>query len=335
MKIAVLHRPFRNSEWQTKYTGQQFADDALEESRHHAAAIAANGHQVEIVAWDQSLKVNIDRLLAGGYDLVVNASSLQEVALLELLKIPYMGSNLDLVALDKPTRKRLWIEAGVVTPAFVQITDLGELAGVRLPEFPLFVKPDRGRGSSGITDESIVYDHTALEKACQRIIATMDQGALVEEYIQGTEVTVGVIGNAPDLIVLPPLEIEYTGSAKTNTYEHKQDHEIFHCPARLAPDVIEAIRMEAKNAFVALKARDFGRIDFIYDHRCRKPYALELNTFAGLQILTGEEQHLHASYIGQMARVMGWDSTMLFRHLVEAAIRRYDLAKLQIAAGAE
>ncbi len=334
MRIAVLHRPYRNSEWQTKFTGVQFTDDAIEEARHHAAAIAANGHETVLLTWQKDLKANIDQLLAGRFDLVANASSLQEVALLELLRIPFMGSGLDLVALDKATRKRLWIESGVVTPGFAHVTGIGQLGQVKLPEFPLFVKPDRGRGSSGITDESIVHDHAALEKACRRIIETMGQAALVEEYIQGTEVTVGVIGNGSDLTVLPPLEIEYTGDAKTNTYEHKQDHEIFHCPARLEQEVIASIKDAARRAFMALGARDFGRIDFIYDHKRRQPYALELNTFAGLQILSGAEQHLHASYIGQMAVSAGWDSVALFGRLVDTTRTRYGVEPKQSVAGA-
>ncbi len=326
VKIAVMHRPFRNSEWQTKFSGQQFADDAIEEARHHAAAIAANGHETEIVTWSNDVKENVDKLVGGNFDLVANASSLQEVALLELLGIPFMGSGLNLVALDKATRKRLWFETGVTTPRYARIMDVKELETATFPEFPLFVKPVNGRGSSGITEESIVNTREELEKACRRILETMNQGALVEEYIQGTEVTVGVIGNGESAMVLPPLEVEYSDGAKTNTYLHKQDREIFHCPARLDEQITEQLKQAAKEAFISLEARDFGRIDFIYDHKRGKPYALELNTFAGLQILSGAEEHLHSSYIGKMSETMGWTSAELFRRLLEAAFSRYQMA---------
>ena len=307
MKICVLHRPFRNTEWQTKFSGRTFADDAIEEARHHAAAIAANGHETTIVTWSQDLQENIRNLQAGNFDLVANASSLQEVALLELLRMRFMGSGLNLVALDKATRKRLWKESGIRTPAHAVIEKISDLESVELPEFPLFVKPVRGRGSAGITDESICYDVEQVCKACERIITTMDQGALVEEYIQGMEVTVGVIGNAPDILVLPPLEIEYSGTAKTNTFEHKEDREIFHCPARLDDAVIEQIKAAARAAFVSLNARDFGRVDFIYDPKRGKPYALELNTFAGLQIPAGRKRTFTPATLAKWHR--RWDGT--------------------------
>jgi D-alanine-D-alanine ligase len=322
LKICVLHRPYRNTEWQTKFSGQTFPDDAIEESRHHAAAIAANGHETEILTWSQDIRENVERLQAGNYDLVVNASSLEEVALLELLRIPFMGSGLNLVALDKATRKRLWQHAGVITPGFAHISHINQLQSAKLPPFPLFVKPVRGRGSAGITDESIVNSPEELLRACKRILDTMDQGALVEEYIQGTEVTVGVIGNGEQATVLPPLEVEYGAGAKTNSFLHKQDREVLHCPARLPQSALEQLQQAAKAAFISLEARDFGRIDFIYDHNRQQPYALELNTFAGLQILTGEEAHLHQSYIGKMAMEMGWSSQQLFKRLLDSCLER-------------
>ncbi|MGI6343463.1 MAG: D-alanine--D-alanine ligase family protein [Bacillota bacterium] len=325
MKVCVLHRPFRNSEWQTRFTGQEFADDAIEESRHHAAAIAANGHETTILTWSEDIIENIKALRQGNFDLVVNASSLPEVALLELLDMKFMGSGSNLVALDKATRKRLWHESGVLTPQHSVVEKMEDLSQAELPDFPLFVKPVRGRGSAGITDESICETRGQVEKACQRILQTMDQGALVEEYIQGTEVTVGVIGNAPDLLVLPPLEIEYASGSRTNTFVHKQDNEIFHCPARLEPEVIAQLKAAAAAAFISVGARDYGRVDFIYDAQRGKAYALELNTFAGLQILSGEEEHLHQSYIGKMCETLEWDSAELFRRLLDATLTRYGL----------
>lgn len=322
MKIGVLHRPYRNSEWQTKFSGKKFPDDAIEESRHHARALKANGHTAEILTWNKDMSKNIAALRAGSYDLVVNTSSIEEVALLEILHIPFMGSSLDLVALDKATRKRLWHEAGVLTPAFAHISQLDRLATVELPPYPLFVKPIRGRGSAGITEESIVHNATELERTCKRILYTMHQGVLIEEYIQGIEITIGLIGNGYDLTVLPPLEIEYSGKTRTNTYEHKQDKEIFHCPARLPEETLAQLCEAAKDSYIGLGARDFGRVDFIYDPTTKLPYALELNTFAGLQILTPDEVHLHQSYIGKMSTTLGWSSKELFQRLLKSCLQR-------------
>lgn len=325
MHIAVLHRPYRNSEWQTKFSGDKFPDDAIEESRHHARALQANGHNAEVVTWSKDMTKNIATLRAGNYDLVVNASSKAEVALLEIMGIPFMGSGLDLVALDKATRKRLWRESGVLTPAFAHIFHMSQLADARLPAYPLFVKPVNGRGSAGITEESIVQNAEELQRACKRILYTMHQGVLIEEYIQGIEITVGVIGNGHDLMVLPPLEIEYSGKTRTNTYEHKQDREIFHCPARLPEETIKLLCEAAKNAYLSLGARDFGRIDFILHSATNQPYALELNTFAGLQILSQDEVNLHQSYIGKMSITLGWSSRDLFQRLLASCLQRISL----------
>ncbi len=283
--------------------------------------MAAIGHEVELLTWSQDPRVNIGRLQTGRYDLVVNASSLAEVAALELVGVPFLGSGLNVVALDKATRKRLWRESAVLTPRFVRVDDPAQLDEASLPPFPLFVKPVRGRGSSGITDESIVNNLQELERACRRVVTSLGQSALVEEYVQGPEVTVGLIGNGDGLTVLPPLEVEYFG-AKTNTYEHKQDREVFHCPARLDEEAMASVRRAAVAAFQSLEARDFARVDFIYSREWGLPYALELNTFAGLQILSGDERHLHSSYIGKMAENLGWTSADLFRRLLAATEKR-------------
>jgi D-alanine-D-alanine ligase len=202
---------------------------------------------------------------------------------------------------------------------------MSQLATATLPPYPLFVKPIRGRGSAGITEESIVHNAAELERACKRILYSMHQGALIEEYVQGMEITIGLIGNGSDLTVLPPLEIEYSGTTRTNTYEHKQDKEIFHCPARLPKETLEQLSVAARNAYVSLGAKDFGRVDFIYDPLTKLPYALELNTFAGLQILSSDEVHLHQSYIGKMSTTIGWSSKDLFQRLLMSCLQRINL----------
>lgn len=337
LRIAVLYRPGRNVEWQRKFTGNEIADDAVEEATLHRDGIREAGHDAELVQWRSDDLPGMYAQLAGGrYDLVFNASSLHEVALLEAAGVPFCGSGIDLVALDKATRKKLWAYHGVPTAPFVVI-DRDERAGghiVPLSEvrsglyspapplaYPLFVKPVRGRGSSGISDDSIVETPTALARQAEMIVERLDQGALVETFLQGREVTVGIIGNPP--AALTPLEIEYN-QARTNSYEHKMDNEIMHCPARLSDEHLQRVKDVALLAFQAVGARDFGRVDTIVD-AAGNPMVLELNTFAGLQILTGQEQHLHASYIGTMAQSMGLGRSDVMGAIVDAARQRYGI----------
>jgi D-alanine-D-alanine ligase-like ATP-grasp enzyme len=84
------------------------------------------------------------------------------------------------------------------------------------------------------------------------------------------------------------------------------------------------VKETALNCFWALGARDFGRVDTIVD-RDGRAHVLELNTFAGLQILTGSELHLHASYIGSMAGSMGLARADVLGAIVDSARRRYSI----------
>jgi D-alanine-D-alanine ligase len=337
-RIAVFYRPGRNVEWQRKFTGQDIPDDAIEEATLHRDGIREAGYQAELVEWLTSdLATMAATVKDGGFDLVFNASSMQEVAFLEAAGMPFCGSGLDLVAIDKAVRKMLWAYQGVPTAPFAVI-DKDELAGGHVVglsalrsgawqpqpplDYPLFVKPVRGRGSSGISDDSIVEDHASLVRQAALIIERLDQGALVETFLQGREVTVGIIGGNPPL-VLTPLEIEYN-QARTNTYEHKMDNEIMHCPARLNAAGLAGVQDVALRAFAAVGARDYGRVDTIVDAN-GQANVLELNTFAGLQILTGNEAHLHASYIGTMAKAMGLTRSDVMGRIVAAARTRYDI----------
>ncbi len=268
------------------------------------------------------------------YDLIFNASSLHEIALLEICGFPFCGSPLELVSLDKATRKKIWVYHDVPTAPFFVIDkderEGGHIIGLNklkdpqrgptnIPiSFPLFVKPVRGRNSTGISDDSIVYNHEALVKQAEKIIKRLDQGALVETYIKGQEVTVGLIGDPPTL--LEPLEIEYNKTL-TNTFEHKKDNEIVHCPARLKKETKKKVKEVALCAYKTIGARDFGRVDTIIDPE-GNPIVIEINTFAGLQVLTGKEKHLHSSYIGIMAKKMGLNSGMVLEIIVNSAARR-------------
>ena len=337
LKIAVLWRPGRNVEWQRKFLGKEIPDDAVEEATLHRDGLREVGYQAELVEWrGDDLAGMLDELGAGKYDLVFNASSMQEVSFLEIAGIPFVGSGLDLVPLDKATRKKLWMFHDIPTAPFV-LVDRDELAGgyvlgvsdVKDPgwrpkpplDYPMFVKPVRGRGSSGISDDSIVEDRAAMAAQAEKVVTRLNQGALVESYLQGREVTVGIIGNPP--LALTPLEIEYN-QARTNTYEHKMDNEIMHVPARISEAQLKNAQNVAMRAFQAVGARDYARVDTIVD-AAGQAYVLELNTFAGLQILTGEEKHLHASYIGKMAEAMGMNRADVLGRIVGAARGRYGI----------
>src|SRR5690606_19912651 len=110
--------------------------------------------------------------------------------------------------------------------------------------YPIFVKPISGRGSAGISEENIINKYEELPKVVKKITEKLGQKALIEEFIEGREITVGIIGYE-EPIVLPIVEIKYN-STKTNTYEHKMyDKEIIHCPASFTEEEEKIIKNTA------------------------------------------------------------------------------------------
>jgi len=331
LRIAVLWRPRRNVELQERFSEKKLEDDSLDEARHHCIALKEAGYSAELVQWIKGrpdlVYESIKKLAAG---LIFNASSEEEVAFCEACEIPYVGSGMNLVPLDKAVRKKIWVFEGIPTPRFITLgySSLenieSELAKARLT-YPVFVKPVRGRGSSGITDDSIVYNERDLRKQAIKILKNMNQFALVEKYIKGREISVGIIGNGEELLVLPLLEVIYHKSC-TNTFEHKMnDMEILKCPADIDFETSKVIRKIAAKAFQVLGARDYGRIDLILT--AEKPYLLELNTFPGLSMpdpcSPGRLTDLHVSYMGKMAQACGRSREWLLSSIVEAALKRY------------
>ena len=308
MKIAVLWQRNRNVGLQQKWLGMSIPDDSYEEANHHKEALKMCGNDAQVVEWADDPMMTVKELRTGKYDLIFNTSSMEQVAILEGFGLPFAGSGIDIVSLDKVIRKEIVAYHGFNTPKFQVISDLSTDFNLNLSP-PVIVKPARGRNSCGISEESIVSDGRGVLRQARKIVYNLDQDALVEEFIEGREVTVGIIGNR-SLEIVGVLEIEYT-DAPTNTFEHKQDHEIFHCPARLDDGLMSLVKDVAMKVFYALHARDYARIDMIIG-RDSIPYFLEINTFPGLHFLTGEEKNLHSSYIGVMSARANMSPTELY-----------------------
>ena len=129
-------------------------------------------------------------------------------ALLELLGLPYTGSGvLPLVlALDKAKSKQIFRCAGVPTPNFQLFRHPDETLDARL-KYPLIVKPNREGSAKGISSTSVVQQENALRLQVRHVLEQYRQEALVEEYIEGLELTVGILGEEN---VLPVLEIDFS-----------------------------------------------------------------------------------------------------------------------------
>ncbi len=208
-------------------------------------------------------------------------------ALLEEWKIPHLGSSAEAIAigLDKARTKELLNEKRIPTPRYFvasredsDIKYRAEIIG-----YPLIIKPIREGGHIGISEDSIIYDGASLDKAVNCIFDTHNQPALVEEFITGNgmrEFSVGIIDG--ETILFTPIEIDFESMGVKKailSYEAAQkDLE----RTKLVPD--EKIRDEiidlSKRTFVAVGARDYGRVDLRMNHTgC---YVLEINIMPGL-----------------------------------------------------
>lgn len=325
MKIGIFWRRFRNVEQQMKFTPDEVYDDAYEEAYHHYCALKKAGYDAVMIEWKQDPIETFKDIEENDVDIVFNASSLREVAFLETFEIPYVGSGLDLVSLNKATRKELVAYNGLPTPKFTVAKSVDKIPEIEL-KYPLFVKPIEGRGSAGIDEENIIHEYEQLPKVVDKITTKLGQAALIEEFIEGREITVGIIGYYnPE--VLPIVEIQYN-SAKTNTFQHKMyDNEIIECPAEFPKEVENNIKDIALKIYKILNAKDYARIDMIVG-KDNVPYFLEINTYAGLTMESRKSEEgkieVHHGYMGYSAKAAGMDAPEFLSTILESAIERYN-----------
>ncbi len=325
MKIAVFWRKYRNVEFQKKLTNEDIYDDAYEEAKSHCEGLKAGGYDAILMEWRGDPIEMARRIQDHEISLVFNASSDEELKFLEAFKIPYTGTNMQVVGMDKAYRKIIVSHYGVTTPKFILAESREEIPEIHM-RYPLFVKPLDGRGSAGISEDNIIKKYDELPAVVGKITEKIHQPALIEEFIEGREVTVGIIGyHNPE--VLPILEIGYT-FGNTNTYEHKMmDQEKITCPMNVSKEVENRIIETALKVYSVLDIADYGRVDMILDAD-DIPYFLEVNTFPGLNMPEdSEKKTAHYGYMGYMAKERGYSKSEFLGKIVESTMERYSLKK--------
>jgi D-alanine-D-alanine ligase len=269
----------------------------VEEMEDIKEALNSLGYKTTILNVDSNIDRLIDYLRNDRPEVIFNLvecienESLQEMnvaGLYELFKIPYTGAGpLALgTALNKPRVKEILLYHGIPTPLFQVFRPSDRISLKEGLTYPLIVKPSHEDGSVGVTDAAIVYSPSQLRKRVRFIHEEFEQPALVEQYIDGREMNVAIMG-WKNPVVLPISEIDFSGMPEgmhrivsyeakwmhgTPAYEGTQGV----CPAPVSASQEVELKAIALKCFHLIGCRDYARVDFRLTED-GVPYVLEVN----------------------------------------------------------
>jgi D-alanine-D-alanine ligase len=305
----------------------------LEEMMDIKTALDSLGYKTSIFNVDSDIDRLYNYLRTEKPDLVFNLveslenEAIQEMnvaGLYELLKIPYTGAGpLALgTALNKPRVKEILASAGIRTPKFQVFHPTQKIVLRADIPFPLIVKPTREDASAGIADESVVYGPMELRKRIHFIFEEFEQPALVEQYIDGRELNVAILGNKPP-VAFPISEIDFSGLTEGMhhivSYEAKWMHGTIAyegtkgvCPAPLTASMEAKLKAMAIRCYELIGLRDYARVD-IRLSRDNVPYVLEINPNPDISDEAG---------FARSARAQGYTFAETIGKIVEVALQR-------------
>jgi D-alanine-D-alanine ligase len=251
-------------------------------------------------------KIKFDAILVGLHGTPGEDGKLQ--GYFDILGIPYTSCDTATSALTFNKRYTVAVAAfagihvarSVHLFKHIPVTTAAILATLKLP---VFVKPNNGGSSIGM---SKVKESGDLQAALDKAFAEDDQ-VLVEEFIKGRELTIGVFKSKGEVIALPITEI----IAKNEFFDYQAKYEGASeeiTPANCDESMAEKIRTEAKKAYAVFNCSGLVRIDFIYDEASGNPFMLEINTVPGQS---------EASIVPQQVVAMGWTLKQFYTALLE------------------
>jgi len=275
---------------------------------------SASGYEIAIDKNDFSLtieseKINFEAVLIGLHGTPGEDGKLQ--GYFDCLGIPYTSCDAATSALtfNKSYTVAVAAFAGIGVAKSVHLFKENEASAKAIFEqlsFPLFVKPNNGGSSIGM---SKVSDSADLDAALKKAFREDDQ-VLAEEFIEGRELTIGVFKSAGKIITLPMTEIItdndfFDYSAK---YEGKSKEVT---PAEVPEKMAAEIRGAAEKIYKVFNCKGVVRIDFIYDAVKCEPYMLEINTVPGQSA---------ASIVPQQVSAMNWSLKEFYSALIEECL---------------
>lgn len=272
------------------------------------------GHEVETMKADPNLGNEL-AARKSQFDIVFNlaegfgGTNSQEVfvpALLEALEIPFTGASLRnfVFTRDKAKTNLILGNYGVPTPRRQVFYPHQEIVEHNL-RFPLIVKPVHEGASIGITYNSVVSNRDGLIRQVQNVFNLYQQPALAEEFIDGREISVGCVGNRPDIQLFPPVEFIFDSSIpilrRIRSYEYKWGGGRENMTkANLPKDVIRRLLDHTRTAFLVMDCQDYARMDYrVLD--TGEIFLLEVNCNPGI----GPNSHGLNNTLTMMASLAG------------------------------
>jgi D-alanine-D-alanine ligase len=252
-----------------------------EEIKALVKALKKQGYRVRAINIQDDFKLLMQALTRPRPDVIFNLveffnddprQEFMVAGLYDLLRIPYTGAPPYTLALcqRKASTKHLLLANGIRTPRFKVMTD-GHLPRRHGLRYPLIVKPVREDASAGIDNASVVSSLDQMHERVRYVWKEFAQAALVEEFIEGRELNVAILGNDPPQ-ALPISEIDFSAMPDhlhpIVSFEAKWDphHEAFHkmhpkCPADLPKRIEKRVKEVALAAYKLMGCRDYARVD--------------------------------------------------------------------------
>jgi D-alanine-D-alanine ligase len=246
-----------------------------------AEALRENQHDVSILAVHTDVREIVDGIRERKPELVFNllesfggdtGGDVAVTGLLNLLGVRYTGGGPGELYLrqDKGLAKKVFAFEGILYPHFAVFSQNSDFETGGKLRMPLFVKPLTADASIGIDNGSLVRDSTALMKRVIEIHEKVNDSALVEEYIEGRELYVGVLGNR-EPVAFPPVEVDFSGLPEGapqilgKEAKWQPDSPEFKGTKSILPDLPDELRAKlqktALDAARAVRMRDYGRVD--------------------------------------------------------------------------
>jgi D-alanine-D-alanine ligase len=329
LRIAIAHGPDDAPRLRRRQQGRR---RALSDVEKVADVLGRGGHDVFFLGVDGTTR-GLRRLTSVRTDLLFNlvegfggddTKEPHVAAYYDLLGLRYTGSGPRglAIAMDKVMTKKILAFHGIRTPQFVNVFR-GRLDWAHDLEFPVIVKPAREDGSIGIGFGALVGSIKELMERIDALHADFNHPVLIEQYIEGREIYVGILGNAaPE--PFPPVELDLShlpaGTPRiagtevkwqegTRAYRGSRTR----VPTDVPADLVEKLQAAALTAFQTLQLRDYARVDFRLAGD-GTPYLIEVNP----------NPYLHpTSEFIQGARATGRTYATTIRAIVELALARY------------